>query len=206
MQKPMAKAKETIRNVFLQLLEDNDFSKISVSAIIEKAQINKSTFYKYYASKYDLLEEMQDELFRGFVTRMKEVRPHSEIYKKYADSVGKEEKSKKGDVYPGFLSYFDYVEDNKDKYLLFAKRMQDKFTTRHRQFIMKYCMDERSVFDYWGEDPELSANIHAVIISSCYTGLIHYWLDSGMQMSKEEMAAMVTLLWKRLTGLPASGG
>jgi len=36
--------------------------KISVREICDNAQINRTTFYKYYGSPYDLLKDMEDEV------------------------------------------------------------------------------------------------------------------------------------------------
>ena len=46
------KTEELIRNTFLELLAQKEFTDISVKEITEKARINRSTFYKHYEDKY----------------------------------------------------------------------------------------------------------------------------------------------------------
>lgn len=51
-----------IREAFLRLLEYVDFDQITVSAICEEAEINRSTFYRYFDNQYQLLESIESEL------------------------------------------------------------------------------------------------------------------------------------------------
>lgn len=50
-----------IKNALIDLLKNNDFEKISVQDIVEKAMINRATFYKYYSGKSDLAGALIDE-------------------------------------------------------------------------------------------------------------------------------------------------
>ena len=48
------KTKENIQNTFINIMAEQDFEKITVKAITSRVRINKSTFYRNYADKYDL--------------------------------------------------------------------------------------------------------------------------------------------------------
>ncbi|NMA50518.1 MAG: TetR family transcriptional regulator [Mollicutes bacterium] len=48
-----------IKESFLDLLVDNDFNSITITKICEKADVNRTTFYKYFIDIYDLLEKVQ---------------------------------------------------------------------------------------------------------------------------------------------------
>ncbi len=48
--------KQIIWKAFFDLLSERNFSDVSVQNICTKAQVNRSTFYKYFDSKYDLLD------------------------------------------------------------------------------------------------------------------------------------------------------
>jgi AcrR family transcriptional regulator len=56
------KTKANIKKVFIELLNQKEFDKITVQDILDHALINRSTFYKYYADKYDLAEQLVDEV------------------------------------------------------------------------------------------------------------------------------------------------
>ena len=50
------KTRSNIRKEFLSLLQQYEFRAITVSMIIERCQINRSTFYRNYEDKYALTE------------------------------------------------------------------------------------------------------------------------------------------------------
>lgn len=52
-------SKAMLKNSLLELLQEKPLSKISVLEICERAQINRTTFYKYYGSQTDLLDEIE---------------------------------------------------------------------------------------------------------------------------------------------------
>ena len=54
--------KQLIRDSFLELLQTQELHRVSVRALCERAEINRSTFYKYYDSTYALLSDMEKEL------------------------------------------------------------------------------------------------------------------------------------------------
>lgn len=54
--------KRILRESLLEMLKTVNIQKISIRALCEKANINRSTFYKYYGSQFDLLKEMEDDL------------------------------------------------------------------------------------------------------------------------------------------------
>lgn len=53
--------KMVIRDSFIQLLKEKPINKITVKEVCELADINRSTFYKYYLDPYDWLEQAEKE-------------------------------------------------------------------------------------------------------------------------------------------------
>jgi len=54
--------KRLIKEGLTELLAEESIHKISIRALCERAGINRSTFYKYYGSQYDVLAELEEEL------------------------------------------------------------------------------------------------------------------------------------------------
>ena len=46
----------------MELLKEKDFEKITVTDIVNRADINRSTFYAHYRDIYAVVEEIQDEI------------------------------------------------------------------------------------------------------------------------------------------------
>ncbi len=55
-------SKEKIEKAFIELLQHRELSDISVSEIIKKAELNRSTFYANYLDIYDLADKIRDRL------------------------------------------------------------------------------------------------------------------------------------------------
>lgn len=53
--------KKLLKNSLMELLATQSIHKISIKALCEHAGINRSTFYKYYGSQYDVLKEIEDD-------------------------------------------------------------------------------------------------------------------------------------------------
>lgn len=54
--------KQLLRESLIALLAEKSIHKISVREICDQAQINRTTFYKYYGSPYDLLIDIEDSI------------------------------------------------------------------------------------------------------------------------------------------------
>lgn len=62
----VVKTLKQIDGALLSCLAQTPFEKITVEQLCRAALINRSTFYKYYTSKYDLMEQYLDRALEGF--------------------------------------------------------------------------------------------------------------------------------------------
>lgn len=58
-------AEQKIRTAFYDLIHGAGFQNTTVRMIVERAGINRSTFYLHYRDKYDLLATIEEELSGG---------------------------------------------------------------------------------------------------------------------------------------------
>lgn len=56
------KTKRAIRQALSELLKEKELRKITVQEIVDKAEISRFTFYKYYLDVYDLYEKIEREI------------------------------------------------------------------------------------------------------------------------------------------------
>ena len=54
--------KRLLKESFVELLLQKDIHKISIRELCDNAGINHCTFYKYFGSQYDLLQEMENDM------------------------------------------------------------------------------------------------------------------------------------------------
>lgn len=56
------RSRKMIRQAFYEVLKEKNFEKITVTDIVKKADINRSTFYAHYPDVMGVVEEIQDEI------------------------------------------------------------------------------------------------------------------------------------------------
>ena len=57
--------KRLLKDAFTEMLKEKDIYHISIRELCEKADVNRTTFYKYYGNQFDLLDEMENDLLRS---------------------------------------------------------------------------------------------------------------------------------------------
>ena len=59
------RSKKMIRDAFIELLQTKPLEKITVTGIVEKAELNRGTFYAHYADINMLIQSMEDEIVQA---------------------------------------------------------------------------------------------------------------------------------------------
>lgn len=58
------RSRRMIRQAFLELLQEKEYAKITVTDIVTRADLNRSTFYAHYPDVSGVVEELQQEIVR----------------------------------------------------------------------------------------------------------------------------------------------
>ena len=67
------RSRQMIRTAFMQLLEEKPFEKITATDIIQRADINRSTFYAHYPDARGIMDEIVGELTQMFSNMLSEI-------------------------------------------------------------------------------------------------------------------------------------
>ena len=54
--------KRMLKDALIEMLKEKDIYHISIRELCEKADVNRTTFYKYYSSQFDLFADMEKDL------------------------------------------------------------------------------------------------------------------------------------------------
>ena len=68
------RSRRMIRAAFLELLEEKEFGKITVTDITNRADLNRSTFYAHYPDVQGVVEEIQDGIIEENMILVKEMK------------------------------------------------------------------------------------------------------------------------------------
>ena len=65
------RTKHLFKDALMRLLETESFACISVKDIVQTAEYNRTTFYNHYYDKYDLLDDLTQDLLDGLAAAVK---------------------------------------------------------------------------------------------------------------------------------------
>lgn len=83
------KTKTLIRNTFAELIKENqELNKVTVSELVKRADINRSTFYNHYDSIYDVAEEFESEVIQVLFENNQKLESKEDVFE-YLDNVMK---------------------------------------------------------------------------------------------------------------------
>lgn len=147
-----------IENVFMEFLKEQELSQIKVTAICEKAEINRGTFYANFIDVYDLADKMHERL-------KKEVNAlfEQDIKWQYTDA--------------DFLKLFEHIKDNQTLYYFYFKlgyddsddlKLYDIYRTDHGI--------KNEHIDY-----------HISFFKGGFNTLVKKWLNSGCEKTPQQM-------------------
>ncbi len=165
--------KKVIRECFFELLKENPLNKITVKAICEKADINRTTFYRYYKDPFDLMEQIENEMMAAFRSHAKATMPV--------------------DMKSALETMFSAIIHNQEMYLIMISDNAD------RSFIRKMILETYDLFkDSLAKNyPLLSDNQRRWVYYFIAQGSVSItidWLNRGMQESPAEMATFIAQL------------
>ena len=172
-----ANQQKLFENALISLMQNEDFEKISVVDICERAGITRRIFYRLFETKHDCLVAAIDHKMMG-----------SELYQ-----------SKEGRN--GFSQILEYIMMEKDFFValaksnlmgLFMERLlayMDSEYSRAKQLVGIFADEAREILIY---------NI------SGFIGVIFHWIDTDFACSIEQMARILTKIMRKQYSEPTS--
>lgn len=171
------KTRRAINSAFIELIEKMGFSKINVRMIIERAEINRSTFYLHYLDKYDLLEKFEEGILSG-ITSIAEEAPIE-----YITLHNHDEKSLS--LYAGKMT--DYLLANGKVFSLLMGEKGDPAFVHKLSEAVSNIWDKNQVQSQLSLSPDYTKSA----LIGCTTYLISEWVKNGFDITKEEFSAII---------------
>ena len=173
MDRRVRKTKKQLRQGLTQLLEKKSIKDITVKELSDLVDINRGTFYLHYKDVFDMVEQIEKEMFENF---------HSVLDRHPVECLN-------GKPLPMITDIFRFVKENADMCkVLIGKNGDIAFIDRLKNLVKERC------FNDWNELFHKSRNYkyyyyYSFIVSGCI-GLLQCWLETGLKESPEHMAAL----------------
>jgi len=166
------RTRHLVGEAFVQLLREKGYSTITVSDIIQRADIGRSTFYSHFRDKEDLFVSQLDRVIEVLSHHLPDQReipffPSLGLFR----HVGEEYELYKAILWtPGIDLFVKHLQTS------LSHRIEQGFQERGRKF-------------------EIPIPVMASFIAGSFLTLLKWWLENKMVYSPEEMDAM----FKKLT-------
>ncbi len=173
-------SRQRLRDCLVQLMLTKRIEKIKIAELCEAAKISRRTFYLYYESIYDLLQEVEDNLLSGIVQAGDKSR---KTYLLTYDN-----------LYEFNVSKYTYILEHRDTFLALLGRYGDV------SFRYRYRLQLKNNFENLFKSHQELANYHSDItyyfMASGNEETIIYWLETQNCSVEEFARIMQVLLYK----------
>lgn len=172
--------KKIIEEAFLELLKERPLVKISVKAICEKAEINRTTYYKYYDNPYDLLNKMEAKILDDLQKRIEETNTENlqDIFRCIITDI-----RDKFDIYNTFFS------ENGDHE--FRKRIFEACYSKNIAIIQRLFPMLDGTRQEW---------LYYFVAEGC-NGVLNQWILSGMATPIDDVISFTDMLISEMNNL-----
>lgn len=169
MDRRQKKTRNAIFEAFIQLLSEQDYTRITVGEIIDRADVGRATFYAHFETREFLLKELCRELFdHVFEDR------ESGLFRCDATD----------DV---FLHLFRHIGQNDSNLLrLLRSRNNELFLGYFKEELVRALQDRLTVFDH-RRSPRLPEGFWVDHICATFVQTLRWWVEQGMNHTPEQI-------------------
>ncbi|WP_307994108.1 TetR/AcrR family transcriptional regulator C-terminal domain-containing protein [uncultured Intestinibacter sp.] len=178
----VTKTNIAIRKAFIEIMEEEGFSKLNVKKIIDRAKINRSTFYAHYMDKYDLLEKIEDQFLNGLKDIEIPVPEEVIIEKSFSTEY--------------FLTHVEFVisylkENGKLMTLLMSDKGDPAFSNKLNEVLKQIWLDKKIT-----DKLSIPQNYAIAAVTGMITSVIVEWVKSDFKESEKEFEQIVIKIIK----------
>lgn len=171
------RTRASLQRAMLELLQEKDARSITVQELTQRADVNRGTFYAHYRDVFDLLDQMEAELFQRLGDLLSAYPP---------------EGLQQG-LTPLLTDVFRFVRDDPVLRRSFLDpHTQDSFFRRLNQLIYQKCREDwRGLF--LPVDESMWDCCLDFLVSGA-VGLARGWMGRGFREEPEQMARLANRL------------
>lgn len=174
------KTKQLIQTSFMRILENEAFESISVGDITKAAQINRGTFYLHYKDKFDLLDQIEQQLFEDVGNHIDELQTH--YSSTHTFEKGQEQLA---------ATLFSSIRLHAPILKIFlSNRGRAGFHIRFRDAFSEKVRINLEKNESLTTNLKVPMEYFLSFITSAFLGLIEQWVQNGLDKTPEEMTAL----------------
>ena len=168
------RSRRLIREAFLALLQEKKLEKITVTDIVKRADINRSTFYAHYPDVMGLVEELVNDIITRSMGLVRDI-DIRDIFR---------------DPMPFLTALISIGQENIELYRLLAK---SEFALQQIE-KMKTLLVQKAVSEVDIPEPIRQSNTYKIRVSFFIGGILNtyqQWIQGELDCSIEEIARSI---------------
>ena len=170
-QKRKTTTKSDLKGALTRLLEKKDFEAISVSDITREAGVNRGTFYLHYVDKFDMMDQLIDEILQNILILLKEGNPKN-----------------KEEALPGIVKIFEYLKEDFDFIHAMTLNRFNYTTKLIHDFLYELTKQITPIQETIQSVYPLPADYATEVFIYSNSAIFIHWIQKGAVESPEEIA------------------
>ncbi|MGE7758635.1 TetR/AcrR family transcriptional regulator [Peribacillus sp. NPDC097895] len=167
------KSKKTLKESLISLMQTKDFREISITDIVELADLNRGTFYKHYQYKEELLEEIMEDVIADLIISYREPYKNGDTFTI-------------NELTASVIKIFEHVANYKNIYTLVLKsnalpKLHDRICNELKKLPLEDLEDHRP-------NPKINTELASSYQAYAILGMIIEWVNTGFTYSADYMA------------------
>lgn len=178
------RSKRMIKQAFLSLIKEKDISKITVTELVERADLNRATFYAHYPDIYGVLEEYEDEAVQFMLSVLNEFEYNSFLQ----------------NPTPVLLKINRQLEGDLDFYrIMIASKSSESFLEKLKNIFVEYMSQDESVPASIRSSVQFEMRLH--FFAGGIINMYKQWFSGRLKGSLNDISVEIG---KIITGTPTS--
>lgn len=162
------RTRHLVNAALMELLLEKRYEAITVQAILERANIGRSTFYTHYFDKEDVLESLAEQMLADLHHRVEET------------EVGRE-------LVPS-LALFRHVQENHQLFQALLKGRGEEVLWKAGQAMLSRNIEQTlTAMRVEEQAPDISLAVISQHLSGAFLNLLKWWLEAEMPYTPEQM-------------------
>ena len=171
------RSRRLIRESLISLLKEKDISKITVKEIVERADLNRATFYAHYPDVRGVMEEFENDT----VEHLKEVLSGVQFEQVFQNPM------------PFLMKINRLLEENLDFYkTLMLANKSDRFIEKLKGIYLSYLDTDASIPDYIRDAPAFQ--IQTKFFADGIIGIYKRWFNGEISGSLNDIAQQLSMI------------
>ncbi len=173
--------KMVLKESFIRLLSIKDLSKITIKEICGDADVNRATFYSHYEDQYDLMRDIENDLFENINAYLSENNINTHKNRDWKNTVDAVEK------------ILDYIKGNAEICKVLLNDRGDLHFQK-KLMMLVYNEDIENLVSKGKITQSEAEYIYSFMLMGC-VGFLQKWFDNAMEGSSRFMAETLIRLF-----------